>query len=252
LLIKANALKGYSLKSLDGDIGSATELYFDDRFWAIRYLVAKTGTWLNDRRVLISPYALDGVATAEEQVFVLLNKKQIEESPSVDTDKPVSRQYETMYNGYYGYPAYWTGPYMWGGYSGFSRDRAMWGSTPSEPVGGDRHLRSTREVTGYHLLALDGEIGHVVDFIIDDETWAIRYLVVATKNWWPGKKVLLSPNWIENVSWEEREVSVGLSRETIKAAPEFTDESLLTRDYERALHGHYNRQGYWVEELVAV
>ena len=116
----------------------------------------------------------------------------------------------------------------------------------------DRHLRSTQEVTGYHLLALDGEIGHVDDFIIDDETWAIRYLVVATKNWWPGKKVLISPKWIESVSWDAREVVIGLTRETIEAAPEFTDESLLTRDYETDLHGHYNRAGYWVDELSAV
>jgi hypothetical protein len=119
-------------------------------------------------------------------------------------------------------------------------------------MGWDRHLRSTDEVTGYHFAALDGEIGHVDDFIIDDETWAIRYLVVATKNWWPGKKVLISPKWIENVSWEEREVAIGLTRETIKAAPEYTDESLLTRDYETVLYGHYNREGYWVEELAAV
>jgi hypothetical protein len=90
----------------------------------------------------------------------------------------------------------------------------------------DRHLRSTNEVTGYNLLALDGEIGHVDDFIVDDETWAIRYLVVATRNWWPGKKVLISPKWIENVSWEEREVAIGLSRDAIKAAPEYTDESI--------------------------
>jgi hypothetical protein len=252
MLIKANALKGYSLKSLDGDIGSASEFYFDDRYWAIRYLVANTESWLSGRKVLISPYSLDGVNTAEEKVFVLLNRKQIEESPSTDMDQPVSRQFENAYNGYYGYPDYWGGPYMWGGDSYLSRDRTTWALAASKAVGGDPHLRSTHEVTGYHLLALGGEIGHVDDFIIDDETWAIRYLVVATKNWWPGKKVLISPKWIENVSWEEREVAIGLSRETIKAAPEYTDESLLTRDYETRLYGHYNRDGYWVDELATV
>jgi hypothetical protein len=104
MLIKAKALKGYSLASLDGDIGSASEFFFDDRYWAIRYLVANTGTWLTGRKVLISPYSLDGVNTAEEKVFVLLNRKQIEESPSIDMDEPVSRQYEGLYNGYYGFP----------------------------------------------------------------------------------------------------------------------------------------------------
>ena len=89
---------------------------------------------------------------------------------------------------------------------------------------------------------MDGEIGHVEDFIIDDETWAIRYLIVDTHNWWPGKKVLVSPQWIERVSWGERKVFVNLSREAIKQSPEYTDESLLTRDYEIGLHRHYNRQ----------
>ena len=86
MLIKAKALKGYSLKSLDGDIGSASEFYFDDRYWAIRYLVANTAGWLSGRMVLISPYSLDGVSTSEEKVFVLLNKKQIEGSPSINTE----------------------------------------------------------------------------------------------------------------------------------------------------------------------
>jgi hypothetical protein len=252
MLIKAKALKGYSLASLDGNVGSASEFYFDDRYWTIRYLVANTGTWLTGRKVLISPYSLDGVNPAEEKVFVLLNRKQIEESPSFDMDEPVSRQYESLYNGYYGFPNYWGGPYMWGGNPYILRDRSRWGLAASEAMGWDRHLRSSNEVTGYHFAALDGEIGHVDDFIVDDETWAIRYLVVATKNWWPGKKVLISPKWIENVSWEERQVAIGLSRETIKAAPEYTDESVLTRDYETSLYGHYNREGYWVEELTAV
>ena len=252
MLIKAKELKGYSLKSLDGDIGSASEFLFDDRYWAIRYLVANSEGWLSGKKVLISPYSLSGLNDVEEQVSVRLTKKQIEESPSIDTDKPVSSQYETPYNGYYDLPNYWGGPYMWGSYAHLDLDRTRRNRPVSETMGWDRHLRSTDEVTGYHLAALDGEIGHVDDFIIDDETWAIRYLVVATKNGCPGKKVLISPKWIESVSWEEREVAIGLSRSTVKDAPEYTDQSLLTRDYETGLYGHYNREGYWVEELAAV
>jgi sporulation protein YlmC with PRC-barrel domain len=115
----------------------------------------------------------------------------------------------------------------------------------------DAHLRSTHDVSGRHIQATDGEIGHVEDFIIDDETWAIRYLIVDTKNWWPGKKVLVSPQWIERVSWSESKVFVNLSCETIKQSPEYRDDSVLTRDYETGLYRHYDRPGYWIDEPVA-
>ena len=108
-------------------------------------------------------------------------------------------------------------------------------------------MRSTHEVTGYHVQAADGEIGHIGDFIIDDETWAIRYLIIDTQNWWEGKKVLISPQWIERVSWNESKVFVNLSREVIKQSPEYFEDNLLTRDYENKLHQYYNRKGYWID-----
>jgi len=82
-------------------------------------------------------------------------------------------------------------------------------------------------------------------------SWAIRYLIIATRNWWPGKKVLVSQLWIKRVSWNESKVFVDLLREDIKQSPEYTEESVLTRDYETELHRHYNRQGYWVDESAA-
>jgi hypothetical protein len=251
VLYKAKTLKGYKLSSLDGEIGKVEEFYFDDRHWAIRYLVADTGYWLTGRQVLISPYALSGVIKEERHFSVDLTKKQIEDSPSLDSDKPVSRQFEQAYYGFYGMPMYWGGPNMWGSYPYIVRDREQWKQPTPEDKSWDAHLRSTHEVSGYHLQASDGEIGHVDDFVIDDETWAIRYLVVDTRNWWPGKKVLISPQWIERVSWTESKIFVDLSLEAIRQSPEYTDESLLTRDYESGLHRHYNRPGYWVEELAA-
>lgn len=251
MLINAKALKGYSLKSLDGDIGSVSEFYFDDRFWAVRYLVANTGNWLTGRKVLISPYSLKMVHREAKEVLIDLTKKQIEESPSIETQSPVSNEYEGMYNEYYGYPNYWGGPYMWGGYPHVELERSKWGQPAVVAHAWDRNLRSTQQVTGYHISASDGGIGHVADFILD-ELWAIRYLVVDTTNWLPGKKVLIAPTWIENVSWGEQEVAIALTRETIKAAPEYTEAALLTRDYEAALYGHYDREGYWVEDLQAV
>jgi sporulation protein YlmC with PRC-barrel domain len=252
MLIKANTLNGYKLNSLDGEIGKVKEFYFDDRHWTIRYLVADTENWLTGRWVLISPYALNGVIKSEKHLSVDLTKKQIENSPSLDSHKPVSRQFEESYYGYYGWPMYWSGPNMWGSYHFIERDSEKWGKLTQGGKAWDHHLRSTHAVSGYHIQALDGEVGHVEDFIIDDETWAIRYLIVGTQNWWPGKKVLVSPQWIERVSWNESKVFINLDRETIKQSPEYTEESLLTRDYEIGLHRHYNRKGYWVDELAAV
>jgi uncharacterized protein YrrD len=248
MLNKAKTLEGYKLDSLDGEIGKVEEFYFDDQYWVIRYLVADAGSWLMGRRVLISPYALAAVSKEEQHIAIDLTKKQIENSPSLSSDKPVSRQFEENYYGYYGWPMYWGGPYMWGSYPYITRDHEQWRKSTQGEKKWDPHLRSTHEVSGYHVHTTDGEIGHVEDFIVDDETWAIRYLIIDTRNWWPGKKVLISPKWIERVSWGELKVFVNLSRETIRQSPEYTDESLLTRDYETRLHQHYNRHGYWVDE----
>jgi len=247
MLNKATTLKGYKLDSLDGEFGEVKEFYFDDQHWTIRYLVANTGSWLTGRQVLISPYALVAAIKAEEHIAVNLTKKQIEDSPSLNSDKPVSRQFEESYYGYYGWPMYWNGPYMWGGSSTIARNQETWKGLNQGGKAWNPHLRSTDSVQGHNIQALDGEIGHVEDFIIDDETWAIRYLIVGTRNWWPGKKVLISPHWIERVSWSESKVFVNLSREAIKQSPEYTKESLLTRDYETGLHRHYQREGYWNE-----
>lgn len=247
MLNKAKTLKDYKLNSLDGEIGKVREFYFDDLHWAIRYLVADTGNWLTGRQVLISPYALGSVNKEERQLTINLTKKQIEDSPTLDSNKPVSRQYEEVYYGYYGWPTYWEGSYMWGAYPNIVRDREQWRKPRSGEKGWDPHLRSTHDVSGHGIQAMDGEIGHVADFVIDDETWAIRYLVIDTQNWWPGKKVLISTQWIASVSWPKAKVYVNLPRKTIKQALEYTEESLLTRDYEINLHRHYNRQGYWMD-----
>jgi len=247
MLTKAETLKGYRLDSLDGEIGKVEQFYFDDRYWTIRYLVANTGNWLSGRQVLISPYALVAAMEEEQHIAIDLTKKQLEDSPSLSTDLPVSRQFEEAYTRYHQWPMYWAGPYMWGSQPYPQREHPTWDTSTPGDKAWDPHLRSTNAVRGYEIQALDGEIGHVEDFVIDDETWAIRYLVVATRNWWPGKKVLVSPQWIERVTWSESKVFVNLSREAVKQSPEYTAEALITRDYEAGLYGHYQREGYWFE-----
>jgi len=254
MLYTTKTIKGCRLDGIDGEIGKVKEFYFDDRHWTIRYLVADTGYWLPGRQVLISPYALGSINTDiyKQQIAINLTKKQIEDSPSLDSHKPVSRQFEEEYHGYYDWPTYWGGPYTWGSYGYIMRDREKWKTSPQgkKALPQDHHLRSTHAVSGYHIQALDGEIGHVEDFIIDDQTWAIRYLMVNTHNFLPGRKVLFSPQWIENVSWDESKVFVNLSRDAIKRSPAYTEDFLITRDYETDLHRHYNRKGYWIDEMV--
>jgi sporulation protein YlmC with PRC-barrel domain len=249
MLITAKTLEGYKLTHSDDEIGSVKEFYFDDYYWTIRYLVADTGNWLMGRQVLLSPYAVSNVIKEQHHITINLTKQQIESSPSLNSDKPVSQQFELDYYGYYGWPMYWGGSYMWGAYPypypRMEPDRERWDEMTPADQEWDPHLRSTREVTGYHIQATDGEIGHIEDFIIDDETWAIRYLIVDTRNWGPGKKILLAPQWIDRVSWNEAKVFVNLPLENIKQAPAYTKDSLPSRDYETSLHQHYDRPGYW-------
>jgi hypothetical protein len=245
---EAKKLNFYKLGASDGEIGKFEEFYFDDKFWAIRYLVVDTGNWVTDRpnrRVLVSPYAVVSVNEKEKIINTVLTKKQIKDSPSWNTKQPVSRQLEETYYEYYGWPTYWNGPDRWGNYSYPVREMQKAAHT-EKPW--EYNLRATAVVDGYNIQATDGEIGHIVDFIVDDKTWAIRYLIVDTQPWKPGKHILVSPQWIDRVSWNESKVFVNLSRETIQNGPEYTRESLITRDYETMLYQHYNRAGYWANE----
>ena len=246
MLTTASHLKGTTIAATDGEIGSVQDLYFDDHSWTVRYLMVDTGTWLPGRQVLISPRSILPVAD-EAKIPVTLTKSQVEQSPSPDMDRPVDRQYEEEYARYYGYPYYWTGPYRWG--TGAYPGDAVAGAAEAAgaiplPIG-DPGLRSTRDVTGYYIEATDGDIGHVDDFIVDTSEWVIRYLVIDTRNWWPGKKVLVSPEWINRVSWADSRVYVDMSKESIKSAPEYDPDRPLARDYETRLFGHHHRTAYW-------
>jgi hypothetical protein len=260
MLRSVKSLEGFAIGATDGAIGKVKDFYFDDEAWVIRYVVVNTSAWLGGREVLISPYSVGEPSWAGDVLPVKVTKEQIKNSPSIDTDKPISRQYERSYLGYYGYPYYWGGAGLWGAncypgtlltgmgadvypsYLGYLR-------APSDnAINADPHLRSCEAVKGYHIHAKDGEIGHVQGFIIDDLTWSIRYLVVNTSNWWMGHEVLVSPEWIQDVSWLESKVSINLDRQSIKDAPTYESDALLDRDAEMSIYNHYDRQGYWHDQ----
>jgi hypothetical protein len=250
MLRNARQLENFVVQATDGELGTVDQLYFEDDTWAIRYLTLAIG-FLGERQVLISPISVIHVDWIGKRVDVALTKRQVANSPDIDTDKPVSRQHEIALSEYYGYPCYWGGPFLWGPvYYPGALNTAPINATEEQikSKSMDSHLRSIKAVTGYHIEAIDGEVGHADGFIVDDQAWAVRYVEVATKNWWPGKKVLVSPAWIERVSWEDSKVFVGLRREAIKDAPEFVDFTEITREYENKLYSHYGRPPYWLHE----
>jgi len=247
MLMNAVQMKGLVIRAIDGDLGTVSQFYFDDETWAIRYLTVETGGWLGGRQVLISPIFVIGTDRQGKRLDVALTTKQVENSPNIDTHRPVSRQDEAAYLEYYGCPYYW-GFYPMGSVAPATDST----ETPADRVrkqSMDSHLRSTEAVTGYSIQAADGEIGHAEGFILDDEDWAIRYMEVATRNWWPGKKVLVSPAWIERVSWADSAVYVGLSRDAIQSGPEFDESAPITRPYEDRLYVHYGLPPYWLDKL---
>lgn len=225
-------LRQYHILAEDGDAGKAYDFLFDDMTWTIRYLVVDTGHWLTGYRVLILPQAIKHTNIQEKQLILNLTKTQIQNSPGVEADKPVSLQQQIDLHDYYAYPYFWTVSGFSPGYPFPVSSEFLNATTPEqdEAKPGDPHLRSTNEVTGYHIHASDGEIGHVEDFIVDETTWAIEYMAVDTKNWLPGRKVLVTPRDITRVIWDEHLVMVSLSQRAIKNSPEFSPAELMGED----------------------
>lgn len=231
MLHSIEGLQGFSISALDGELGHVKDLLFDDREWTIRHLIVDTGSWLTGRKVLISPAAIQYTDWDNKTLAVRLSRQQVQDSPDVDSAKPVSRQQETALYDYYGYPYYWNGPYLWG-YStipavleqrtinDMSREAAQ-EQAKREASRADPHLRSCDEVIGYDIQASDDAIGHVDDFLFNDENWRIELMVVDTRNWWPGKHVMISPQRITRVSWETKMVEVDVTRDQVENSPEF-------------------------------
>ncbi len=262
MLRQLKDLQGYALRATDGDIGTVKDFYFDDDRWVVRYLVVETGSWLASRKVLVSPVSLGMPDPVERVLPVTITREQVRNSPDIDTDKPVSRQHEIDYLGYYGYPAYWDSAGLWGvgslpgmlvpeagvapsGAGVLEADRAIAAEQAARHRDDDPHLRSCKAVTGYHIKAQDGEIGHVQDWIVDEQGWAIRYLVIDTSNWWMGHQVLVAPQWIREVSWSDRVVVAEMTREAIRRAPAWDAVLPPDRAQEADIYRHYDRTGYW-------
>ena len=223
----ANRIRKAAIRAVDGDIGTVEDFVFQEDHWAVRYLVVDTGGWLSGRRVLISPMSVKG-PWSMASVPVALTKEQVQNSPQIDLERVLSRDMEGEMLAYYGYPGYWNASGIWGPFDSpaalAAAARAGTMSAPGSPVGLATEaspLRSTKEIAGYHLNAADGEIGHVDDFLIGQESWRIRYLVIDTSNWIGGKSVVVSTDAVRRIDLTEGLLHVGLTRDQIKESRSF-------------------------------
>jgi hypothetical protein len=218
-------LYGHKLAAIDGEIGHVKDFYIDDQSWAVRYLVTDTGDWLTGRKVLIAPHHLGSIDLDGRHLPVSLTRRQIEDSPLIEMHKPVSRQFEEEYYRHYGLPFYWQGNGLWGMTSFpmielpavFPNDGSD--SSADAVPQADAHLRSTIAMHGYHIQALDGEFGHISDFMIDDTSWSIPQLVVKTGSWLFGTEVLVDTAHVGRITFEESTVTVDMTREAIRNSP---------------------------------
>ena len=247
MLWNASAINKYAVEASDGPIGTVSDFLFDDARWTVRWLVIDTGKWLTGRKVIVPAAALLHPDPATSTFTIKLTRQQVERSPSVGDDQPVSRETEHGLSDHYELSPYWGAGYL-GGY------RAQWGSTPFPVAGAEERnreaadashdrenpsLRSFELLTGYHIESRDGDIGHIEDFLVDDADWSIRFLVIDTRNWWPGKRVLISPRSVLEIDWEERMVTIDADRQKVKDSPAYDPAAILDPTFLRQLHSHY-------------
>ena len=232
------ALLDLNVAAIDGDIGTVDDVLFEDATWTIRYLVVDTGKWIAGRKVLLSPVAVRDAAWGQRRLNVRLTRAQVKDSPDIDTDKPVSRQHERAYFDYYGYPYYWAGPLRWGpmpfppAQDPQNPDvRAPEPNVPNaegERLPANPHLRSAKTVIGYGIEAIDGAIGHVEDFVYSEEAWSIEALAIDTRNWLPGRRVVVPIERVEAVRWEDRTAKVELTQDAVRQSAPLRPQQIFT------------------------
>jgi uncharacterized protein YrrD len=252
MIAAGSAFKGYAIEANDGRLGTVKDVLFDEKTWQVRWFVVDAGTWLTGRMVLVHPSAVAKTDYVRQALIVTLTMAQVKDSPSIAQDRPVSRQMEASLYDYYGWDPVWGGSVFGGGTmsqafgSPYGAGLAL--HEPEMPNldhdDGDPHLRSIGAVTGYHIHATDGAIGHLQDFLIDDQGWGIRYLIVDTRNWWPGQHVLIAPFAVTEISWAHKRIELNVSCDLVRSSPAWDPAEIVDETYEARLHSHYSWPGY--------
>jgi len=249
MLWNASAMCGYDIEASDGRLGTVSDLLFDDASWIIRWLVVDTGDWLPGRKVLLPISALGLPDCALRSFPIKLTMQQVKESPETGADQPVSRQTEISVYSHFELEPYWASsplPLSNSIATPLVAPLYLFGSNPqdvqyldAQPNNGDPHLRSIAAVTGLHVEAVDGEIGHVEDLLIDDVSWTIRFIKVDTKNWWPGEQVLISPRSVKTIDWPQKRVRLDVTGQKVKESPSYNPLSTVDGAYEEKFLTYY-------------
>ena len=252
MLWNVSALVSCAILANDGEIGAVTDVLFDDATWTLRWLVVDTGTWLPGRKVLLPLTALGEPEAGLRRFPVRLTKKQVMDSPDIGSEKSVSRRVEADIFDLYGLEPYWGGnlvplsnamavPLL----MPLAPDEAIVRQAPEDKpeAEGNPHVRSCNSVTGYHINALDGEIGHAADFLVETQGWTVRYLKVDTKNWWPGQLVLITPKVVRQIDWYQQVIEISVDRQTVKEAPAYHAGMTVDGAFDQKIMAHYNFSG---------
>jgi hypothetical protein len=249
-----SALQGFAIQATDGPMGGVADFLFDETTWKVRWLVVECGTWLRGRKVLLHPSAISATGAADRRFEVNLSKAEVEASPDVSQDEPVSGQMEARLYSHYDVDPMWgapnlaapagaiASPFLAAPYFGAGADPSADRETRLRPEG-ETHLRGFAEVVGYRIDANDGEIGHLENLVLDDADWSLVYLVVDTSNWWFGKRVLIAPVAVLSIDWLDRRIRLDVSRETVQSSPIWDPLAAFDEMYSKRLHSHYGWPG---------
>ncbi len=240
MLFNLEELKGMKLLALDGEIGKCVDFLFDDRHWAVRYMDARAGNWLTGRRVLISPISLQPPNWPSSQLPVRLSREQIKDSPSLAEDEPVSREFEREFFKFYGYGYYWMGSAAWGAGVLPSELENLPGTDERDEDRRENHLRSLKEVSGYHLMFNDDKVGQLDGALVDAESWMIEYLVVDRGSLLSSELVVIPPQWLGEISWSGHSVPLLVGKSLLETAPEYGDGAPVAADEEERIRQHFD------------
>jgi hypothetical protein len=216
----------YVLAARDGEMGKCKDFLVDDLLWIVRYLVVDTGKWLPGRKVLVSPHQLGDADSETRRLLVRLTREEIESSPALEEAKSVSREYEIEWHRHYGLSGYW-----------------LEGEKKVTTV----QLLSVGQVSGYHIQARDGEIGHVADFLAVTDTWKVHYAIIDTRNWLQGRQVCVLTDCIQRVDTAQEKMRIDLTKEAIRNSPPYQPYLPMTQEYQVVLHDYYGWPKYWDE-----